>query len=65
MSFALGIADNQLSRIKQFEVIQKLKIKIKIEKTSQGNVWLTDFLAKESILLFCIFFLSIANFWFR
>lgn len=38
MSFALGIAVNQLSRIKQFEVIQKLKIKIKVEKTSQGNI---------------------------
>lgn len=38
MSFALGIADNQLSRIIQFEVTQKLKIIRKVEKTSQGNI---------------------------
>lgn len=65
MWFALGIADNQLLRIIQFEVTQKLKIIRKVEKTSQGNIWLTDFLAKENTLLFCIFFLSITNFWFR
>lgn len=38
MSFALGIADNQLLRIIQFEVTQKLKIIRKVEKTSQGNI---------------------------
>lgn len=35
MSFALGIADNQLSRIKQFEVIQKLKIKSRKDISGQ------------------------------
>ena len=65
MSFALGIVDNQLLRIIQFEITQKLKMIRKLEKTSQGNIWLIDFLAKENILLFCIFFLSLTNFWFR
>lgn len=38
MSFALGIVDNQLLRIIQFEITQKLKIIRKLEKTSQGNI---------------------------
>lgn len=38
MSFALGIVDNQLSRIIQFEITQKLKMIRKLEKTSQGNI---------------------------
>ena len=38
MSFALGIVDNQLLRIIQFEITQKLKMIRKLEKTSQGNI---------------------------
>lgn len=38
MSFVLRIVDNQLLRIIQFEITQKLKIIRKLEKTSQGNI---------------------------